>query len=329
MIIAEAGVNHNGDLNLAKRLVDMACDAKADAVKFQFYHTEQLAVPTLQKTKYQKRNTGCDDSQFDMLKKLELSAKDMEELFWYCKSKNIQFLSSAFEEESYEYLDQLGVQILKIPSGEITNYLLLKRLSYLKQDIILSTGMASFDEIKDAIELLESNHIQRQIILLHCISSYPTKLSDVNLRVMESLRTTFLKQVGFSDHTIGYEAGLAAVAMGATVIEKHITLNKEWNGPDHRVSMEPNEFKNYVNSIRRVEQALGNGAKTLTEEEQQNKKLVRKYLVATRPIKKGDTFTLENIGVKRVGEGITPMRINEILDRKAQIDYEKDERIKE
>lgn len=329
MIIAEAGVNHNGDLNLAKRLVDMACDAKADAVKFQFYHTEQLAVSTLQKTKYQKRNTGCDDSQFDMLKKLELSAKDMEELFWYCKSKNIQFLSSAFEEESYEYLDQLGVQILKIPSGEITNYLLLKRLSYLKQDIILSTGMASFDEIKDAIELLESNHIQRQIILLHCISSYPTKLSDVNLRVMESLRTTFLKQVGFSDHTIGYEAGLAAVAMGATVIEKHITLNKEWNGPDHRVSMEPNEFKNYVNSIRRVEQALGNGAKTLTEEEQQNKKLVRKYLVATRPIKKGDTFTLENIGVKRVGEGITPMRINEILGRKAQINYEKDERIKE
>lgn len=329
MIIAEAGVNHNGDLNLAKRLVDMACDAKADAVKFQFYHTEQLAVSTLQKTKYQKRNTGCDDSQFDMLKKLELSAKDMEELFWYCKSKNIQFLSSAFEEESYEYLDQLGVQILKIPSGEITNYLLLKRLSYLKQDIILSTGMASFDEIKDAIELLESNHIQRQIILLHCISSYPTKLSDVNLRVMESLRTTFLKQVGFSDHTIGYEAGLAAVAMGATVIEKHITLNKEWNGPDHRVSMEPNEFKNYVNSIRRVEQALGNGEKTLTEEEQQNKKLVRKYLVATRPIKQGDTFTFENIGVKRVGEGITPMRINEILGRKAQIDYEKDERIKE
>lgn len=329
MIIAEAGVNHNGDLNLAKRLVDMACDAKADAVKFQFYHTEQLAVPTLQKTKYQKRNTGCDDSQFDMLKKLELSAKDMEELFWYCKSKNIQFLSSAFEEESYEYLDQLGVQIFKIPSGEITNYLLLKRLSYLKQDIILSTGMASFDEIKDAIELLESNHIQRQIILLHCISSYPTKLSEVNLRVMESLRTTFLKQVGFSDHTIGYEAGLAAVAMGATVIEKHITLNKEWNGPDHRVSMEPNEFKNYVNLIRRVEQARGNGEKTLTEEEQQNKKLVRKYLVATRPIKQGDTFTLENIGVKRVGEGITPMRINEILGRKAQIDYEKDERIKE
>ncbi len=329
MIIAEAGVNHNGDLNLAKCLVDMACDAKADAVKFQFYHTEQLAVPTLQKTKYQKRNTGCDDSQFDMLKKLELSAKDMEELFWYCKSKNIQFLSSAFEEESYDYLDQLGVQILKIPSGEITNYLLLKRLSYLKQDIILSTGMASFDEIKDAIELLESNHIQRQIILLHCISSYPTKLTEVNLRVMESLRTTFLKQVGFSDHTIGYEAGLAAVAMGATVIEKHITLNKEWNGPDHRVSMEPNEFKDYVNLIRRVEQALGNGEKILTEEEQQNKKLVRKYLVATKSIKQGETFTLENIGVKRVGEGITPMRINEILGRKAQIDYEKDERIKE
>lgn len=329
MIIAEAGVNHNGDLNLAKSLVDMACNAKADAVKFQFYHTEQLAVPTLQKTKYQKKNTGCDDSQFDMLKKLELPAKDMKELFLYCKSKKIQFLASAFDEESYEYLDQLGVQILKIPSGEITNYSLLKKLSSLKQDIILSTGMSSLEEIKDALELLESNHVQREIILLHCISSYPAKIEEVNLRVIETLRSTFLKQVGFSDHTIGKEAALAAVALGATVIEKHITLNKEWIGPDHRVSMELKEFKDFVNSIRLVEQALGNGDKVLTEEEQHNKRLVRKYLVATKPIKQGETFTLENIGVKRVGEGITPMRINEILGSKAQIDYEKDERIKE
>lgn len=329
MIIAEAGVNHNGDLDMAKALVDMARDANADAVKFQFYHTEQLAVSTLQKTRYQKENTGDNDSQYEMLKKLELSAKDMEALFLYCKSKKIQFLSSAFDEESCEYLDSIGIKTFKIPSGEITNYLLLKRLSTLKQDIILSTGMSSLEEIKDAIELLESNHVKRKIILLHCISSYPAKLSEVNLKVIETLRNTFLKQVGFSDHTIGKEAALVAVAMGATVIEKHITLNKKGIGPDHKVSMEPNEFKDYIASVRRVELSLGNGKKIVTEDEQQNKKLVRKFLVATKPIKQGETFTFENIGVKRVGEGITPMRINEIVGRKAQIDYEKDERIKE
>lgn len=329
MVIAEAGVNHNGDLETAKKLVDVAYYAKADAVKFQCFNTKKLVVPSLKKAGYQLEHTNETHSQFEMLKELELSKEQLTELYAYCESRNIMFLCSAFEEESLTFLDSLGIGMLKIPSGEITNYPYLKQIAAMSQDVILSTGMSSIEEIKAALNVLESTNPDRNITLLHCISAYPTKVAEANLKVIITLKEEFKKQTGFSDHTIGMEASIAAVTLGACVIEKHITLEKEMEGPDHQASMEPEEFACFVRTIREIEKGLGDGRKMVSKEELENQKFVRKCLVAAKSIKEGELFTENNICAKRAGIGISPMRINEILGTAAKKEYEEDETIEE
>ncbi|WP_349947375.1 N-acetylneuraminate synthase [Lacrimispora sp. BS-2] len=325
MIIAEAGVNHNGDLNIAKQLVDAASVTGADAIKFQTFRAKHLAVPDARKADYQIENTGQTMSQYEMLKSLELSWQEFEELFQYCSFRRIQFLSSPFDEESLLFLDRLGVDLIKIPSGEITNYGYLKRIASLKKPVILSTGMSTEEEVGEALEILEEGG--EEITLLHCSSSYPALMQDVNLNAMDTLRRKFHKQVGYSDHTPGIEVAIAAAALGACVIEKHMTLDKTMPGPDHRASLEPDEFQQMVDSIRNIELALGDGLKKPTQAELKNRDYVRKYLVASREIKKGEVFTLQNLCTKRCGYGISPMRIHSLLGKTAQRNYQKDERI--
>lgn len=323
-IIAEAGVNHNGSLILAKRLVDVACEAGADAIKFQTYLTEELVVKNAQKAEYQIRNTRKDTSQYQMLKKLELSYGDFRQLFEYCQEKNITFLSSPFDMESAEFLHDLGMELFKIPSGEITDYLYLKKIGEFHKPILLSTGMATLDEIKEALAILEPND---QITLLHCTSDYPAVMKEVNLNAMCSMKGIFNKQVGYSDHTLGMEAAIAAVALGACVIEKHITLDPSLPGPDQRVSLGLRELKQLVNAIRNIEEALGDGAKSPTVSERINKAAVRKSLVAREEIMQGEIFTRENLAAKRPGTGISPMKYEMLLGKTAKRDYKKDELI--
>ncbi|WP_312447020.1 N-acetylneuraminate synthase [Lacrimispora sp.] len=325
MIIAEAGVNHNGDLNIAKQLVDAASVIGADAIKFQTFRAKHLAVPDARKADYQIENTGQTMSQYEMLKSLELSWQEFEELFQYCSFRRIQFLSSPFDEESILFLDRLGVDLIKIPSGEITNYGYLKKIASLKKRVILSTGMSNEEEVGEALEILEEGG--QEIILLHCSSSYPALMQDVNLNAMDTLRRRFQKQVGYSDHTPGIEVAIAAAALGACVIEKHMTLDKTMPGPDHKASLEPDEFQQMVDSIRNIELALGDGVKKPTQAELKNRDYVRKYLVASREIKKGEPFTLQNLCAKRCGYGISPMEMHSLLGRAAQRNYLKDERI--
>lgn len=325
MIIAEAGVNHNGDLNTAKRLIDGAKEAGADAVKFQTYRANLLAAPSAKKADYQFKNTGKNRSQYEMLKELELSYDNFKELFAYCNDQNIRFLSSPFDEISMEYLDHLGVEIIKIPSGEITNYRYLKKAAALKKPIILSTGMSTIDEIKEALNLLDEGG--QEITLLHCSSAYPTPMEDVNLNAMFHLKKAFQKKVGYSDHTMGIEVAVAATALGACVIEKHITLDKTMAGPDHKLSLEPKEFKLMVNSIRNIETAMGTGRKTPSTEELNNRDYVRKFLVAAKEIKKGDLFTMDNLCAKRCSPGISPMRLVSMVGTPSNRDYKTDERI--
>jgi N,N'-diacetyllegionaminate synthase len=325
MIIAEAGVNHNGDLNIAKQLVDAASVIGADAIKFQTFRAKHLAVPDARKADYQIENTGQTMSQYEMLKSLELSWQEFEELFQYCSFRRIQFLSSPFDEESILFLDRLGVDLIKIPSGEITNYGYLKKIASLKKRVILSTGMSNEEEVGEALEILEEGG--QEIILLHCSSSYPALMQDVNLNAMDMLKRRFQKQVGYSDHTPGIEVAIAAAALGACVIEKHMTLDKTMPGPDHKASLEPDEFQQMVDSIRNIELALGDGVKKPTQAELKNRDYVRKYLVASREIKKGEPFTLQNLCAKRCGYGISPMEMHSLLGRAAQRNYLKDERI--
>lgn len=325
MIIAEAGVNHNGDLDTAKGLVDAAREAGADAVKFQTYRTELLAVRDAIKAEYQYRNTGKNLSQYEMLKELELSYDSFKELSLYCTSRNIMFLSSPFDETSMEYLDQLGVEIIKIPSGEITNYGYLKKAASLQKPIILSTGMSTMEEIGEALNLLDESG--QDITLLHCTSAYPTPMEEVNLNAMSHMKQVFSRNVGYSDHTMGIEVAIAAAALGACVIEKHMTLDKTMPGPDHRLSLEPTEFKLMVDSIRNIEMALGNGYKEPSKEECKNRDRVRKFLVASRDIKKGELFTVNNLCAKRCSPGISPMRLKDLLGTPSDRDYKMDERI--
>ncbi|WP_077611681.1 N-acetylneuraminate synthase [Clostridium sp. Marseille-P2415] len=327
MIIAEAGVNHNGDLNTAKRLVDAASTAGADAVKFQTFKAGHLAVPYAQKADYQMQNTGRSSSQYHMLKELELSWNDFEELYHYCSVKKIKFLSSPFDEESIDFLDRLGVDTIKIPSGEITNYQYLQKTASIKKPVILSTGMATLEEIGQALELL--NKSGEEIILLHCSSAYPAPMKEVNLKAMYTLKEIFHKRVGYSDHTLGIEVSIAAAALGACVLEKHMTLDKTMPGPDHKISLEPEEFRRLVAGVRNIEEALGDGIKKPADAEQKNREFVRKYLVAAKEIKKGEAFTLDNLCAKRCGHGISPMKIRDLLGKTAQKDYSKDERIGE
>ena len=328
-IIAEAGVNHNGNLEMALRLVDVACAAGADAVKFQTFKADNIIAVNAPKADYQKDATGPDESQLEMVKKLELDEAAHTRLHHYCQDKDIPFLSTPFDLESIDLLTRLGLEIFKIPSGEITNLPYLRKLGALKKRLILSTGMADLSEIKDALDVLvDAGSRMEDITVLHCNTEYPTPFEDVNLRAMLTIRSAFPGiSVGYSDHTLGIEAPIAAVAIGATVIEKHFTLDRNLPGPDHRASLEPDELAAMISAIRNIEKALGTGIKKPSPSESRNIPVARKSIVAAAPIKKGETFTEMNITVKRPGTGITPMRWDEIIGRKAAKPYRKDELI--
>ncbi len=329
LIIAEAGVNHNGDIQKAKQLIDAASDAGVDFVKFQTFKAEKLVTKSAKRAEYQDKNTQNDDSQFQMLKKLELSEENHSELIAYCNSKNIKFLSTGFDLESLDFLKEIGVSLAKIPSGEITNYPYLKKIAELFEEVILSTGMADINEIRDAVKVLLDNGVQKEnLIILHCNTEYPTPMEDVNLKAMLQIKDEFGVNVGYSDHTLGIEVPISAVALGATVIEKHFTLDRNFPGPDHRASLEPEELKQMVSSIRNIEKALsGSGIKEPSKSELKNKPIARKSIVANCNIEKGEVFTTKNLTVKRPGTGISPMKWNEVLGKVAEKDYQQDELI--
>ncbi|XAK03152.1 N-acetylneuraminate synthase [Campylobacter coli] len=328
LIIAEAGVNHNGNIDLAKRLIDVASEAGADYVKFQTFKTELCISKNAQKAAYQLKTTSKTESQFDMVKKLELSKQAHEILIDYCKKRNIKFLSTAFDLESIDLLVELGIDIFKIPSGEITNFLYLKKIARLNKRVILSTGMATLGEIEQALEVLVDNGTSREkITILHCNTEYPTPFEDVNLKAMQTIKNAFHLPVGYSDHTIGTTIPIAAVAMGACVIEKHFTLDKSMEGPDHLASLEPDELKIMIKNIRELEQALGGGIKKPSKSESKNINIGRKSLVAISPIKKGELFTERNLGIKRPGNGISPMEWDKIVGKVANKDFDVDELI--
>ncbi|EJU22118.1 N-acetylneuraminate synthase [Peptoanaerobacter stomatis] len=326
-IIAEAGVNHNGSLKLAKKLVDEAKNAGVDCIKFQTFIAENIVSKTAVKAEYQKQNTNNScESQYNMLKKLELSFSDFIELNNYCKAKNIQFLSTAFDFESIDFLSSLDMNVWKIPSGEITNLPYLIKIANLGKDVIISTGMSTMEDIQNALSVLKTNGAGN-ITVLHCTTEYPAPFADVNLKAMLTIKDKFDVNIGYSDHTKGIEIPISAVALGATVIEKHFTLDKNMQGPDHKASLEPHELKKMVESIRNVESALGDGIKKLAESEKKNISVARKSIIAKRDIKKGEIFTQENLTVKRPGNGISPMKWFEILGQKAIKDFKEDELI--
>lgn len=329
LIIAEAGVNHNGSMRIAKQLVDKAAEAGVDIIKFQTFKSEKLVSKAAKQADYQQRNIGKkDEGQLEMLKKLELSAEDHYELTRYCKERNIRFWSTAFDMESIEYLHSLNISLWKIPSGEITNYPYIKKIASFKENVILSTGMCELSDIEAALDvLLEEGLTKEQITVLHCNTEYPTPYSDVNLKAMLEIGEKFGVQIGYSDHTQGIEVPIAAVTLGATVIEKHFTLDKNMEGPDHKASLEPDELKAMVVAIRNIEQALGTGHKTISESERKNIEIARKSIVAAYPIKKGEFFTEDNLTVKRPGNGISPMRWNEVIGTKAIKDFGEEETI--
>jgi len=324
-IIAEAGVNHNGSVELAKKLIDVASKAGADAVKFQTFKAEKLLSKNAEKAQYQKETTDAQESQFAMIKKLELDLATHKELMQYCKEKEILFLSTPFDLESIAMLHDLGLQIFKIPSGEITNLPYLRAIGALKKEVILSSGMATMDEVGAALRVLEdAGTAKEKITVLHANTMYPTPMEDVNLRAMPNIGKSFGVAYGYSDHTLGIEVDIAAVAMGASVIEKHFTLDKTMQGPDHKASLEPDELQAMVRGIRNIELALGSEVKKPSASEMPNMEVARKSIVAARPIKKGETFSEENLTVKRPAGGINPMRWDEIIGTVAQKDYEED-----
>ena len=322
-IIAEAGVNHNGSFELACKLVDAAKAAGADCVKFQTFKAKNLVSKNAAKADYQKETTG-DGSQEDMLKKLELSYDEFIELKKYCDRVGISFLSTPFDFESIDFLNSIDMPFWKIPSGEVTNYPYLVALAKTKKPVIMSTGMCSMDEIRAAIKVLKDNGSD-DIKLLHCNTEYPTPFEDVNLAAMQSMRDAFGLEVGYSDHTKGIEVPIAAVAMGATIIEKHFTLDRNMEGPDHKASLEPDELEEMVSSIRHIEDALGSGNKVPSPSETNNKAVARKSIVAKCRIKAGDILSEDNITVKRPGTGISPMKWPEIIGTKAIRDFDEDE----
>ena len=328
-IIAEAGVNHNGSIKLAKKLIDVAVEAGVDAIKFQTFKAEKLVSKNAKKAKYQKENmSSSDDNQFNMLKKLELDIDAHHELIEYCNSKNIMFLSTPFDHDSIDMLNDLKIPIFKIPSGEITNLPYLRHIGSLEKKVILSTGMADIGEIEDALDILiEAGTLKENITVLHANTMYPTPMEDVNLRAMVTIGNTFDIAFGYSDHTLGIEVPIASVALGATCIEKHFTLDKNMEGPDHKASLEPDELKAMVKAIRNIEIALGSSVKKPTKSEKPNMEVARKSIVAKKAIKKGEILTKENLAVKRPGSGISPMRWNEVIGTIAKKDYEVDELI--
>ncbi len=330
IIIAEAGVNHNGDIEMAKRLVDTAAAAGANFVKFQTFSAERLVTPDAPKAEYQMRNDVGTDSQFAMLKRLELSEQMHYDLLAHCKTCGIAFLSTGFDIESINFLHALGIPMFKIPSGDITNLPYLRHIGSLGKPVVMSTGMATLEEIGTALGVLkEAGTPHDAVTVLHCTSDYPTTMADVNLSAMKTIRDTFGVAVGYSDHTEGIEVAVGAVALGASLIEKHFTLDRTLPGPDHKASLEPDELKALVKAIRNIETALGDGVKRPTVSELKNMLVARKSLVAAHPIRAGELFTLDNLGIKRPGTGISPMRLNEIVGRRANRNYQIDEVIKE
>lgn len=325
-IIAEAGDNHNGSRELAFRLIDKAVEAGADCVKFQTFITEEIISKRAEKAEYQKAATGSDESQYQMVKKLELSFEQFRELQKYAEERGITFLSTPFDIPSVEFLDSINIPCFKIPSGEITNLPYLIKIAETGRDVIMSTGMAELNEIESAINILRE-HGSGDISLLHCNTEYPTPYEDVNLRAMLTLKEKFGVRVGYSDHTQGIEVPIAAVALGAEIIEKHFTLDHNMEGPDHKASLEPDELKQMVDGIRKTEKALGNGIKTASPSEKKNIQIARKSIVARRNIEKGEILTEENLAVKRPGNGISPMRWYEVIGTKAIRDFSEDEMI--
>lgn len=319
LIIAEAGVNHNGSIGLAKKLIDAAAEADVDYVKFQTFQTEKLVSHLAKKASYQQKNMqDSDDSQFSMLKKLELSKEQHFELIEYCNKKNVKFFSTAFDLDSLRFLATLRMGLWKIPSGEITNYPYLKFVAEQKEPVILSTGMSTLAEIEDAISVLTKyGTTKEQITVLHCNTEYPTPMQDVNLRAMHSLSEKLGVPTGYSDHTQGIEVPIAAVALGATVIEKHFTLDRQMDGPDHKASLEPEELKRMVTCVRHIEQALGHSEKVVSLSELNNKNVSRKSIVAARDILKGEVLSEDNLTVKRPSNGISPMQWENVVGTKA------------
>lgn len=327
-IIAEAGVNHNGDINIAKKLIDVAVESGADAIKFQTFKTENIVTKSAAKASYQSENDEIDESQFQMLKKLEIDRETHIELMLYCQQKEILFLSTPFDHDSIDLLDSLGLKIFKIPSGEITNLPYLRHIGSLEKKVILSTGMSDLDDIEHALSALISSGTRLEdITVLHANTMYPTPMKDVNLRAMKTIADTFNVKIGYSDHTLGIEVDIAAVAMGAQVIEKHFTLDKTMKGPDHKASLEPSELREMIKAIRNVEIVMGSCIKEPTPSEIPNMQTARKSIVAMRAIKKGEFLTQDNICIKRPGRGISPMKWDDIIGTSASKNYEKDQLI--
>ena len=329
LIIAEAGVNHNGSLKIAKKLVDAAKFAGADIVKFQTFKASSLATSKAPKAKYQISKNMKKENQFQMLKKLELKYEYHLDLIKYCKLKKIEFLSSAFDLTDLDFLKKLKLKRFKIPSGEITNYLYLNKIGSFKKKIILSTGMSNLSEISKALSIIYKKGVKKkQITLLHCTSEYPATIDALNLNAITTLREKFNLTIGYSDHTTNCITAVAAVALGAQIIEKHLTLDNNFNGPDHKSSLNPQDFKLMVKYIRQTEKSLGNGIKIPNKYEKKNIKIVRKSIVAKNNIKKGELFSVKNLSFKRPGYGISPMKIMRILGKRAKKNFKKDDLIK-
>ena len=327
-IIAEAGVNHNGSIELAYELIDVASESGADAVKFQTFKAENLVSKDAEKAEYQKQTTDTSESQFDMIKRLELDIDAHKKLIDYCQEKDIMFLSTPFDHESIDLLNELQLQIFKIPSGEITNLPYLRHIGLLNKKVFLSTGMSNLQEVGDALTvLINSGTLKENITILHANTMYPTPMEDVNLNAMLTMQEELGVAIGYSDHTLGIEVDIAAAAMGASVIEKHFTLDKTMIGPDHKASLEPKELKAMVIAIRNIEDALGSYIKKPSPSEKPNMESARKSIVASCNIKKGDILSIDNLTVKRPSIGISPMKWNEMLDSIASKDYFEDDPI--
>ncbi|MDH3346914.1 MAG: N-acetylneuraminate synthase [Desulfobulbaceae bacterium] len=327
-IIAEAGVNHNGDLELAKKLVKAAAEAGADAVKFQTFQAEAIVTTSASKAKYQKQTTDADESQYEMLKRLELSREDFQILKKHCTVNSIMFMSTPFDLKSIGMLVEMGLEIFKIPSGEITNLPYLRKMGSLGKKLILSTGMSTLDEVQEAVKILTMAGTPREnITVLHCTTEYPAPFNDINLQAMETLQNRLGMKVGYSDHTSGIEVPIAAVALGAKVIEKHFTLDKTMDGPDHKASLDPTELKKMVTAIRHIELAIGGSEKKPTDPELANRNVARKSIVAAAPIAKGELFTETNLTTKRPATGISPMQWDTVIGKAAPRDFTQDELI--
>jgi N,N'-diacetyllegionaminate synthase len=328
-IIAEAGVNHNGSIATAKKLIDVATDSEVDLVKFQTFKANALVIETAEKANYQKNLTEGSESQFEMIKKLELDRGAHEQLIDYCKQKKIQFLSTPFDHDSIDLLAELNIPFFKIPSGEITNLPYLRHIGHMGKPVVMSTGMATLEEVRAAMDILLVAGVNKDdLTILHCNTEYPTPMADVNLRAMLTIRDELGVNVGYSDHTLGIEVPVAAVVLGASIIEKHFTLDRTMPGPDHAASLEPEELKAMVEAIRNIEKAMGDGVKNPSPSELKNIVVARKSIVAKKIIKKGERFSKENLTVKRSGTGISPMEWDTYIGKSADREYQVDELIK-